>query len=111
MLSPLTDHERASLADAAAIDGKLVVYPVHELNRWTIEAGMGVAGNVGMRVQRCPSGLSQSRDDRTLRGVQGTIVALGTDGGSELAVSWDNGEVRRNVKAGKHGNTYELMTT
>ena len=53
-----------------------------------------------MRVRRCAQNCTRL----------GVIEELGTDGGSELAVRWDNYGTQRNVKAGKRGNTYEIMT-
>ena len=53
-----------------------------------------------MRVRRCAQNSTKL----------GAIAELGTDGGSELAVKWDGGGTERNVKAGKRGNTYEIMT-
>ena len=100
MSHPLTEHERECIAAADAHGAKLVVYPVHGLNRWTIEAGIGVEGHVGMRVRRCAQNCTRI----------GVIEELGTDGGSELAVRWENGGTERTVKAGKRGNTYEIMT-
>ena len=100
MLHPLSDHERESIAAADAHGAKLVVHPVHGLNRWTIEADIGVEGHVGMRVRRCAQNCTRL----------GVIEELGTDGGSELAVRWDTGGTERNVKAGKRGNVYEIMT-
>ena len=100
MSYPLSDHERECIAAAGAHNAKLVVHPVHGLNRWTIEAGIGVEGHVGMRVRRCAQNYARL----------GVIEELGTDGGSELAVRWENGGTQRNVKAGKRGNVYEIMT-
>ena len=100
MSHPLTEHERKCIAAADAHGAKLVVHPVHGLNRWTIEAGIGVEGHVGMRVRRCAENCTRI----------GVIEELGTDGGSELAVRWDNGGTERNIRAGKRGNTYEIMT-
>ena len=100
MLHPLSDYERESIAAADAHGAKLVVHPVHGLNRWTIEADIGVEGHVGMRVRRCAQNYARL----------GVIEELGTDGGSELAVRWENGGTQRNVKAGKRGNVYEIMT-
>ena len=100
MSHPLSDHERECIAAADAHGAKLVVHPVHGLNRWTIEAGIGVEGHVGMRVRRCAQNCTRL----------GVIEELGTDGGSELAVRWDNYGTQRNVKAGKRGNTYEILT-
>ena len=53
-----------------------------------------------MRVRRCAQNCTQL----------GVITELGADGGSELAVQWDGGRTEGNVKAGKRGNTYEIMT-
>ena len=64
------------------------------------EAGIGVEGHVGMRVRRCAQNYARI----------GVIEELGTDGGSELAVRWENGGTQRTVKAGKRGNVYEIMT-
>ena len=81
-LHPLTDHERECIAAANVHGAKLVVHPVHGLNRWTIEAGIGVEGKIGMRVRRCAQNCTRL----------GVITELGTDGGSELAVQWDGGK-------------------
>ena len=78
----------------------MVVYPVHGLNRWTLETGIGIEGQVGMRVRRCAQNSTEL----------GVITKLGTDGGSELAVQWDGGGTDNNVKAGKRGNTYVVIT-
>ena len=53
-----------------------------------------------MRVRRCAQNCTQL----------GVITELGTDGGSELAVQWDGGDTQRNIKSGKRGNVYEIMT-
>ena len=100
MSHPLTEHECECIAAADAHGAKLVVHPVHGLNRWTIEAGIGVEGHVGMRVRRCTQNYARL----------GVIEELGTDGGSELAVRWEIGGTQRNVKAGKRGNVYEITT-
>ncbi len=80
------------------------------LNQWTLDADVGVEARLGMRVRRCPSWLTDAEEKLGLRHMMGTVETLGTDGGSELRVRWDNGLTSPHVKAGKRGNCYEIMT-
>jgi hypothetical protein len=97
------DGDKDALEFAALHGFKLVVAPVTNLNSWAIVKGVGVEGHVGQAVVgRMLNRGATPMPQYNL--VQGEIIKIGTDGGSEVAVAWHNGGTSGNMRAGKfHG--------